>query len=63
VSLIKITARFHHITANKREIKDFPKLPLATSFINIPLFLLRQNFFYVGYIIKHLAKSVKQKEF
>gem|GEM_PF-6031448 len=22
-----------HITADKREIKDFPKLPLATSFI------------------------------
>lgn len=22
-----------HITADKREVKDFPKLPLATSFI------------------------------
>jgi hypothetical protein len=22
-----------HLTADKREIKDFPKLPLATSFI------------------------------
>jgi hypothetical protein len=22
-----------HITADKREIRDFPKLPLATSFI------------------------------
>ena len=26
-----------HITADKREIKDFPKLPSATSFIRIPL--------------------------
>jgi hypothetical protein len=23
----------HHLTADKREIKDFPKLPSATSFI------------------------------
>jgi len=23
----------HHITADKREIRDFPKLPSATSFI------------------------------
>jgi len=30
---------FHseNITADKREIKDFPKLPLATSFIRHPL--------------------------
>jgi hypothetical protein len=26
-----------HITADKREIKDFPKLPSATSFIRKPL--------------------------
>lgn len=26
------------ITANKREIKNFPKLPLATSFIRQPLY-------------------------
>jgi hypothetical protein len=26
-----------HLTADKREIKDFPKLPSATSFIRIPL--------------------------
>jgi hypothetical protein len=26
-----------HITADKREIKDFPKLPLVTSFIRKPL--------------------------
>jgi len=26
-----------HLTADKKEIKDFPKLPLATSFIRKPL--------------------------
>jgi len=26
-----------YITADKREIKDFPKLPLETSFIRLPL--------------------------
>jgi len=26
------------ITADKREIKDFPKLPSATSFIHKPLY-------------------------
>jgi len=29
--------RLHHLTADKREIKDFPKLPSATSFIRKPL--------------------------
>ena len=28
-----------HITADKREIQDFPKLPLATSFIRKTLSL------------------------
>jgi hypothetical protein len=27
----------HRLTADKREIKDFLRLPLATSFIRIPL--------------------------
>jgi len=27
----------HRLTADKREIKDFPKLPSATSFIRNPL--------------------------
>jgi len=27
----------HRLTADKREIKDFPKLPSATSFIRKPL--------------------------
>ncbi len=27
-------ASFGHLTADKREIKDFPKLPSATSFIS-----------------------------
>jgi len=27
-----------HITADKREIKDFPKLPSATSFIHKTLY-------------------------
>jgi len=29
-----------HITADKREIKDFPKLPLATSFIRKTLYAI-----------------------
>jgi len=29
--------RSGHLTADKREIRDFPKLPLATSFIRKPL--------------------------
>jgi hypothetical protein len=29
----KIIGAIKHITADKREIKDFPKLPSATSFI------------------------------
>ena len=28
----------HSLTADKREIKDFPKLPSATSFILVPLY-------------------------
>ena len=31
------------ITADKREIKDFPKLPLATYFIRKMLFALQKN--------------------
>ena len=27
----------HRLTADKREIRDFPKLPAATSFIRKPL--------------------------
>jgi len=38
----------HHTTADKREIKDFPKLPSATSFIRKTLdeiaFKKRANF-------------------
>jgi hypothetical protein len=30
-------ASLGHLTADKREIKDSPKLPLATSFIRKPL--------------------------
>jgi len=41
-SIIK-TARFHHITADKKEIKDFPKLPAATSFICKMLYEIRQH--------------------
>ncbi len=26
-------SKYRHLAADKREIKDFPKLPLATSFI------------------------------
>jgi hypothetical protein len=33
------------ITADKREIKDFPKLPLATSFIRKPLYAIQKIFF------------------
>jgi hypothetical protein len=29
-----------HITADKREIRDFPKLPLATSFIRKTLYAI-----------------------
>ncbi|PIU61851.1 MAG: hypothetical protein COS84_10820, partial [Armatimonadetes bacterium CG07_land_8_20_14_0_80_40_9] len=29
-----------HIIADKREIKDFPKLPSATSFIREPLYAI-----------------------
>jgi len=33
-----------HITADKREIKDFPKLPSATSFIRKTLWgILKRN--------------------
>ena len=32
-----------HITADKREIKDFPKLPSATSSIRVPLYVSRQK--------------------
>jgi hypothetical protein len=32
--------RLHHLTADKREIKDFPKLPSATSFIRKPLWAM-----------------------
>jgi len=31
----------HRLTADKREIKDFPKLPSATSFIRKPLYEIR----------------------
>jgi len=31
------------ITADKREIKDFPKLPLATSFIRQPLYEIQKT--------------------
>ena len=33
-----------HITADKREIKDFPKLPSATSFICITLSEISSGF-------------------
>ncbi len=32
-----------HITADKREIKDFPKLPSATSFIRKTLWASLRN--------------------
>ena len=35
------------ITADKREIKDFPKLPSATSFIRAPLCEIARNFFII----------------
>jgi hypothetical protein len=30
----------HRLTADKKEIKDFPKLPSATSFIRKPLYAI-----------------------
>ena len=37
--------RYRRITADKREIKDFPKLPSATSFIRKMLYaILLGNF-------------------
>ena len=35
-----------HITADKREIKDFPKLPSATSFIHETLYEIRPILLY-----------------
>jgi hypothetical protein len=35
-----ITIEALRLTADKREIKDFPKLPSATSFIRKPLIAL-----------------------
>ena len=32
-----------HITADKREIKDFPKLPSATSFIRKTLYAIMEE--------------------
>jgi hypothetical protein len=35
----------HHTTADKREIKDFPELPLATFFIRRALLSLAPPYF------------------
>ena len=41
-------ASFGHITADKREIKDFPKLPSETSFIRKTLYEIVAIFFNVN---------------
>jgi len=37
-----------HITADKREIKDFPKLPSATSFIHNTLYSIVGQLLFKG---------------
>jgi hypothetical protein len=34
----KVNGTVHRLTADKKEIKDFPKLPSATSFIRKTLY-------------------------
>jgi len=53
-----------YITADKTEIKDFSKLPWATSFIRRTLYAIRELVFYRKKIVMMLLSSfnfIKEK--